>query len=119
MPVKKKPFEGKLLIRNGDNVIVLSGKDKGKTGKVTRVYPETGKVVIEGVNIVTKHSKGRPTAANPNPESGIVKVEAPILASKVALTNQDGKATRVRIQKNEDGTTTRIAVNGGKPIPSA
>lgn len=119
MPLKKKPFEGKLIIRTGDSVIVLSGKDKGKTGKVTRVYPESGKVVVEGLNIVTKHTKGRPTAANPNPESGILKTEAPILACKVALVNSEGKPTRVRVQTDDKGVKTRIAVKGGKPIPAA
>ena len=113
---KKPPFAGKLKIHNGDNVIILSGKDKGKTGKVTRVYPQTGKVVIEGLNIVTKHVKGRPTATDPTPESGRIEVEAAILACKVALVNAEGKPTRIRIQKNEDGTKVRVAVKGGGTI---
>jgi large subunit ribosomal protein L24 len=117
MAAKKKPaFEGKLHIRTGDNVIVLIGKDKGKTGKVTRAYPKTGKVVVEGINIATKHVKGRPTATNPNPESGRIQVEAPILASKVALVNAEGKPTRVRIQQGDNGAKTRVATRGGAAI---
>ena len=84
MPGKPpKPFVGKLTIKSGDNVIILTGKDKGRTGKVTEVYPKIGKVLVEGLNIVIKHQKGRPTQANPNPESKREEVEAPILASKV------------------------------------
>lgn len=109
-------FEGKLNIKTGDTVIVLAGKDKGTSGKVTRVYPKTGKVLVEGVNIATKHTKGQPTATNPNPESGIVKSEVPILASKVALLNAEGKATRVRVQTGENGVKSRVAVKGGAAI---
>lgn len=111
-----KPFEGKLKIKSGDNVIVITGKDKGRTGKVTRVYPQTGKVLVEGLNIVTKHQKARPTQTNANPESGRVSSEAPLLASKVALVNSEGKPTRVSIQRAEDGTRTRIAAKGGATI---
>ena len=117
MPTRQpQKVSGKLKIRTGDNVIVISGKDKGQTGKVTKVYPATGKVVVEGLNLVTKHQKGRPTAANPNPESGRIQVEASILASKVALMNSEGKATRVRVQTAEDGTKNRVAVKGGGVI---
>jgi large subunit ribosomal protein L24 len=117
MPGKPaKPFEGKLKIKTGDNVVVLAGKDKGRTGKVTRVYPQTGKVLVEGLNIVTKHQKARPTQSNPNPESGRIQVAAPFVVSKVALVNAEGKPTRVRIQRAEDGTRTRVAVKGGAVI---
>src|ERR1700712_4397789 len=105
MPGKPpKPFVGKLTIKSGDNVIILTGKDKGRTGKVTEVYPKIGKVLVEGLNIVIKHQKGRPTQANPNPES------------KVALVNAEGKATRIRITRAEDGTRTRVATKGGATI---
>ena len=110
------PFEGKLLIKKGDTVMVLSGKDKGKTGLVTRSYPKTGKVLVEGVNIVTRHVKAQPTPENPNPEGGRVQAEVPILASKVALLNHEGKPTRVKIQIDDKGNKTRIAAKGGKPI---
>jgi large subunit ribosomal protein L24 len=113
---KKSPNAGKMFIRTGDTVMVITGKDKGRTGKVTRVYPRTAKLVIEGLNIVIKHQKAQPTQANPNPEGGRIEVSAPILACKVALLNNEGKPTRVRIQVAEDGTKTRIATKGGQPI---
>jgi len=106
-----------MFIKRGDTVQIISWKDKGRQGNVTRVYPKTGKVVIEGLNIVIKHMKAQPTQNNPNPESGRVEVAAPILACKVALVNHDGKPTRVRTQVNPDGTKTRVAVKGGQPIP--
>lgn len=110
------PFEGKLKIKNGDTVMIISGKDKNKTGKVTRVYPKTGKVLVEGLNMVTKHTKGQPTATNPNPESGRIVSAAPILASKVALLNAEGKPTRVRVQTDTNGVKTRVATKGGAAI---
>jgi len=110
-------FEGKMFIKRGDTVQIISGKDKGRQGTVTRVYPKTGKVVIEGLNIIVKHMKAQPTQSNPNPESGRVEVAAPILACKVALINHEGKPTRIRTQVNPDGTKTRIAVKGGQAIP--
>jgi len=110
------PFEGKLKIKTGDTVMIISGKDKNKTGKVSRVYPKTGKVLIDGLNIVIKHTKGQPTATNPNPESGRIETAAPILASKVALLNSEGKPTRVRVQTDANGVKSRVAVKGGAPI---
>jgi large subunit ribosomal protein L24 len=115
--VRKNAFEGKLHIKAGDTVMVLSGKDKGKTGKVSIAYPKTGKVLVEGVNIATKHEKGTPTPANPNPVGEIKKVEVAMLACKVALLNDKGEATRIRIEVGADGKKQRIAVKGGKPIP--
>ncbi len=110
------PFEGKLSIRKGDTVMVLVGKDKGKTGLVTRAYPKSGKVLIEGINIVTRHVKAQPTPENPNPEGGRIPAAVPILACKVALLNHEGKPTRVKIAVDEKGNKTRIAAKGGKPI---
>lgn len=112
-----KPFEGKLHIKKGDMVQVIAGKDKGRTGKVLTVYPKTGKVVVEDLNIVTKHTKGQPTKNNPNPQSGRIEVAAPLNVSKVALVNAEGKPTRVRTQQNEDGAKSRVAVKGGQAIP--
>lgn len=111
----KKAFEGKLHIKKGDTVIVLAGKDKGQKGEVLRAYPKTGKVVVQGINIVTKHEKGTPSPSNPNPEGSIVKVEAPILACKVALVNKDGQATRIRTEV-KDGKRVRVAVKGGETL---
>ena len=99
-----------MKIKKGDLVKVIAGKDKGKEGKVTVVDVKNGKVVVEGVNVVTKHTK--PSAANQN--GGIVTTEAPIDASNVMLV-VDGKATRVGF-KVEDGKKVRIAKATGKAI---
>ena len=98
-------------IKKGDRVIVLSGKDKGKTGTVTLSRPKDGKVVVEGVNVATRHRK--PTQAEP--QGGLVKVEAPLHASKVAHVTADGKPTRVRFV-TQDGKKVRVAVKGGSKI---
>ena len=79
-------------VRSKDQVVVISGKDKGKKGKITAAYPKTGKVVVEGVNMVTKHQKAR----NAMQPGGIIHKEAPIDASNVMLVcPKSGKAARV------------------------
>ena len=98
-------------IKKGDQVIVLSGKDKGKTGEVTRALPKDGKVVVSGVNIAVRHRK--PTQANP--QGGLERAEAPMHVSKVAHVTKDGKATRVRFE-TRDGKKVRVAVKTGEVI---
>ena len=100
----------KLSIKKGDNVIVITGDDKGKTGVVSKVIKEKQRVVVEGLNMQTKHTK--PNAQNP--QGGIVKVEAPIHISNVAIVS-DGKATRVG-RKEVDGKSIRYAKKTGKNI---
>ena len=97
-------------IKKGDQVIVLSGKDKGKTGEVTRSMPKDGKVVVAGVNVVVRHTK--PTQGDP--QGGLKRSEAPLHASKVAHV-VDGKPTRVRFE-TQDGKKVRVAVKTGKKI---
>ena len=109
-------FEGKLFIKKGDQVEIITGKDKGRQGRVLQVLPKTGKVVVEGLNIVVRHTKAQPTQNNPNPQSGRLEKPAPILASKVMLVAGDGRPTRVRIQTNQDGTKTRISTRTGQPV---
>ena len=99
-----------LHIKEGDQVVVLSGAHKGKTGKVLSTNPKAGKVVVEGVNMITKHAK--PTQANPN--GGIVQREAAIDASNVMLVHE-GKATRVGFAI-QDGKKVRVAKATGKVI---
>lgn len=99
-----------MKIKKGDLVKVIAGKDKDKEGKVIVVDHKNGKVVVEGVNMMTKHTK--PNAANQ--QGGIVTTEAPIDASNVMLV-VDGKATRVGF-KVEDGKKVRIAKSTGKVI---
>jgi large subunit ribosomal protein L24 len=100
----------KLNIKKGDNVIVLAGDDKGKKGRVSEVIREKNRVVVEGVNINTKHTK--PSAANP--QGGIVKTEGGIHISNVALLS-DGAATRVG-RKQVKGATVRYSKKTGKNI---
>ena len=99
-------------IRKGDKVIVLSGKDKGRTGEVKQSMPKDGKLIVEGINVAVRHRK--PTQANP--QGGLERREAPLHASKVALVDpKSGKATRVRIEE-KDGKRVRVAVKSGEVI---
>ena len=101
-----------LKIKKGDRVVILSGKDKGKTGEVTRSIPKDGKVVVSGVNIATRHRK--PSQADP--QGGLVKIEAPLHVSKVAIADPaSGKPTRVRFEVR-DGEKVRVAVKSGEKI---
>ncbi|HKR16653.1 50S ribosomal protein L24 [Rhizorhapis sp.] len=99
-------------IKKGDKVVVLSGKDKGRTGNVVKVLPKDGKLVVEGVNIAARHRK--PTQLNP--QGGIERSEAPLHISKVAIADpKDGKPTRVRFEE-KDGKKVRVAVKSGETI---
>ncbi len=103
----------KFKIKKNDNVVVLSGEDKGKTGKVLKVIVDKQRAIVEGVNIVSKSTK--PTAKNP--QGGFVKQEAPIHISNISLIDpKSGKPTRVAIRKNEDGKKVRIAKKSGEEI---
>ncbi|HEY8602780.1 50S ribosomal protein L24 [Tsuneonella suprasediminis] len=99
-------------IKKGDNVVVLSGKDKGRTGTVQSVHPRDGKVVVDGINVMARHRKPSQT----NPQGGIDRVPAPMNISKVALADpKDGKPTRVRFEV-KDGKKVRVAVKSGETI---
>jgi len=100
----------------GDVVVVISGKDKGKKGKVMRVLPEDDRVVVEGVNRVKRHTRATPR----NPSGGIVEREQPLHASKVMPADpKTGRATRVRFKVLENGNKIRIAVKSGEELPTA
>jgi large subunit ribosomal protein L24 len=100
-------------IRRDDEVVVLAGKDKGKRGKVLSVVTESGRVFVEGVNLIKKHQKPVPQL---NQAGGIVEKEASLDASNVAIFNQEtGKADRVGF-KIEDGKKLRIFKSTGKTI---
>ena len=104
---------GMAKIKKGDTVVILSGKDKGKTGEVTRSLPKNGKVVVAGVNIITRHKK----PSQINPQGGLERSEAPLHASKVAIADpKTGKPTRVRFETAKDGKKVRIAVKSGETI---
>ena len=107
------PVRMKLHLTKGDTVQVISGDDKGKRGKVLRVLPKTGRIVIDGVNLVKRHRRATPTS-----EAGIVTFAAPIHHSKAMLLDpKSGEPTRVRRRKDKDGTLERIAVKSDQPIP--
>ena len=100
-------------IKKGDTVVVLSGKDKGKTGEVIRSMPKDGKVVVQGVNIAVRHRKPSQT----NPQGGLERSEAPLHISKVAIADpKTGKPTRVRFDTNKDGKKVRVAAKSGELI---
>ena len=103
----------KLHIKKGDNVIVLAGEDKGKTGKVLKMLVDKQRAIVEGVNIVSKSAK--PSAKNP--QGGIIKVEAPIHISNLSLIDpKSQKPTRIAIKVKEDGKKVRIAKKSGEEI---
>jgi large subunit ribosomal protein L24 len=99
-------------IKKGDRVVVLSGKDKGKHGEVTKCMPKEGKVIVAGVNLVTRHRK--PTQLNPR--GGREQSEAPLHVSKVAVEDpKTGRPTRVRFE-TRDGNKVRVAARSGEVI---
>ena len=101
-----------MKIKKGDRVVVLSGKDKGKHGEVTKSMPKDGKVIVAGVNVAARHRKPSQT----NPQGGIERREAPMHVSKVALEDhKTGKPTRVRFEER-DGKKVRVAVKSGELI---
>ena len=101
----------KLHVKKNDTVVVISGKDAGKTGEVLKVYPKTGKVLVQGVNIVKKHQKANRSQL----ESAIIEKEAAINSSKVMLyCNKCKSATRISNKVLEDGTKVRVCKKCGE-----
>lgn len=99
-------------IKKGDTVVVRSGKDKGRSGTVMQVMPKEGKLVVQGMNIATRHRK----PSQQNPQGGIDRREAPMPISKVSLADpKDGKPTRVRLEERK-GKKVRVAVKSGETI---
>jgi large subunit ribosomal protein L24 len=104
--------KAKLKVKKGDQVVVVTGRDKGAKGEVTKVMPSDNRVLVSGVNMVTKHKKPTQFAAG-----GIEKVEAPIHVSNVALIDpKSEKATRVGYKIDKDGNKTRVACSSGEAI---
>jgi large subunit ribosomal protein L24 len=103
-----------LKIRKGDRVRVLSGKDRGKEGTVSRVLPARGKVIVDGVNVARKHTRANPQANTPG---GIIEVDMPIDVSNVAvLSPSDGKPTRVGYRFDDEGNKVRICRRSGDDL---
>ena len=100
-------------VKKDDDVVVVAGKDKGTRGKVLRVMPTDDKILVEGVNVITKHIK----PSQRNPQGGRVKREAPIHISNVMLADpKDGQPTRVKIKTLESGERVRVAARSGEQI---
>ena len=98
----------KIHVRKKDTVMVVSGKDKGKTGEILKVYPKKGKVLVKGVNVISKHQKPN----KENVQGGIIHKEAPIFSSKVMLYCEKCKSvTRISYKILEDGSKVRVCKN--------
>jgi large subunit ribosomal protein L24 len=104
-----------MKIKKGDTVVVIAGKDKGAKGKVIQSYPERGKILVEGVNRIKKHTRISQTQRGAQ-SGGIVTQEAAIDVSNVMIVGDDGKPTRVGYQFNDDGRKVRISRRTGKEI---
>jgi large subunit ribosomal protein L24 len=100
-----------MKLKKGDNVLVISGKDKGQEGEVVQVFPAANKVIVNGINTAKKHSK---TSRN-NKQGGIIDRDMPVHVSNVMLVHK-GKPTRVGYKLNADGTKVRIAKRSGEVI---
>ncbi|MEZ5791521.1 MAG: 50S ribosomal protein L24 [Nitratireductor sp.] len=99
-------------IRKGDRVVVLAGKDKGRTGEIIKMMPKDGKALVSGINVVKRHQR-----QTQNQEAGIINKEAPIQVSNLAIVDpKDGKATRVGFKVLEDGRKVRFAKRSGDMI---
>ncbi|CAL76879.1 50S ribosomal subunit protein L24 [Bradyrhizobium sp. ORS 285] len=98
-------------IRKGDKVIVLTGRDKGRTGEVFEVRPDAGTALVRGINLVKRHQK-----QTQNQEGGIITKEAPINLSNVAYVGKDGKPTRIGFKIQADGKKVRVAKSSGVEI---
>ena len=104
-----------MKVHKGDTVVVIAGKDKGAKGKVIQAYPETGRVLVEGVNRIKKHTKVSRTQRGAQ-TGGIVTQEASIDVSNVMVVDSDGKPARVGYRKTDDGKRVRVSRRNGKDI---
>jgi len=116
---KNKPkFEGRIRLKKGDEVVVLSGKDKGKHGKIIEALYDEGRVIVDGVNIVTRHRRPtRTTRATPRTQTGIIHMPAPLSVGKVMLIcPKCSKPTRLSFGSTSDGTKARRCLKCGELI---
>jgi large subunit ribosomal protein L24 len=106
--------ERRVKLRKGDEVVVITGEDRGKRGKILRVFPEKNRVIVEGINFIRRHT--RPTQSTP--QGGIVEREAAIHASNVMVVDpKSGRPTRIGARVHEDGTRDRVARSSGEILP--
>ncbi|WP_426449939.1 50S ribosomal protein L24 [Paenibacillus sp. S-38] len=112
-PKKLESHNNKLHVKKEDTVIVITGKDKGKKGRVIAAFPRENRVLVEGVNMIKKHAK----PSQQNPQGGILNQEAPIHASNVMLVDpKSGQPTRVGYKVLENGKKVRVAKKSGEVI---
>ncbi|MQA13899.1 MAG: 50S ribosomal protein L24 [Pseudonocardiaceae bacterium] len=104
-----------MRVRKGDTVVVIAGKDKGAKGRVIQAYPDSGRVLVEGVNRIKKHTRISRNQRGAQ-SGGIVTQEASVHVSNVMVTNSDGKPTRVGTRTDDDGRRVRISRRNGKDI---
>jgi large subunit ribosomal protein L24 len=104
-----------MKVKKGDTVLVIAGKDKGAKGKVIQAYPETDRVLVEGVNRIRKHTKVSTTQRGAK-TGGIVTQEATIHVSNVMVVDSDNKATRVGSRTDDDGRRVRTSRRSGKDL---
>jgi len=107
---KKQKVKIKLRVKKDDRVKIIAGDDKGKTGKVLEIITDSNRAIVEGINIVSRHTK--PNAQNQ--QGGIIKKEAPIHISNLAVLDKNEVATKVGRMKNEEGKTVRFSKKIGK-----
>ena len=104
-----------MKIRTDDEVVVISGKDKGRKGKVIRTDPKRDRVYVEGVNIVKRHQ--RPTPGRPNAPVGVIEKEGPVHVSNVAVVDpKDNKPTRVGVRRDANGARMRVTKRSGAEL---
>ena len=104
-----------MKIRTDDEVVIISGKDKGRTGKVIRTDPKKDRVYVEGVNMVKRHM--RPTPGRPNAPVGVIEKEGPVHVSNVAIVDpKDNKPTRVGIRRDSNGGRMRVTKRSGAEL---
>jgi len=104
-----------MRIKTDDEVVVIAGKDKGKTGRVIRVDPKRERVFVEGLNMVKRHQ--RPNPARPNAQVGVIEKEGPIHISNVAIVDpKDKKPTRIGITRNDEGRRVRVTRRSGAEL---
>lgn len=102
-----------MRLKQDDRVIVISGRDKGRQGRVLKVLREEERVIVEGINVVRRHTRPTPQ----NPEGGIIEKELPVHASNVMLWDEEaGARTRVRFETDEEGNKNRVSVKSGKVL---
>ena len=111
--VRQKPVvRQRMHITKGDTVQIISGDDQGRQGRVLQVHPKTGRITVEGINMIKRHTRATQTT-----EGGIIERAAPIHHSKAMLLDpKSGEPTRIRRQKDADGTVERVAVKSGQSI---